>query len=299
MAHAALKDLGATEIFVISRSGADNYLNIYERHSDASFIINTTPMGMYPNNGFAAIELDRFPFCKGVVDIIFNPSKTKLLLDADRLEIPYINGLPMLVAQALQASMLFTGAIAIDGLNTIEFDIIDRITSDIEFNTKNIILIGMPGCGKSTVGALLASQLSRPFIDIDLEVERRINMSVSDCFAEKGEPAFREAETGVLDEFARKSGLVIATGGGIIKNPLNLPLMRQNGTIVMLRRPLDQLATDGRPISLSCSLEVLQAQRLPIYNKWKDFAIDCSTPSETASAIIDLLKAPPCVPPHI
>lgn len=291
MACAALRDLGSPEVVVISRSGENNYANVYELHSDASFIVNTTPLGMFPKNGISAVELDRFPSCQGVIDIIFNPAKTKLLLDAQRLGIPFINGLPMLVAQAKQACELFTGQITIDGLKTTNsFASINSITTQIESQTKNIVLIGMPGCGKSTVGALLASKLSREFVDIDSEIEKRIQMSICDFFALKREPAFRIIESEILDEFARKSGLVIATGGGVIKNPHNRPLMCQNGIIVMLNRPVSELATDGRPISMSCSLEKLEQERLPIYNEWKDFDVSCDDPDSTVERIIEHLN---------
>lgn len=298
MACAALRDLGSSEIIVISRTGENNYSNIYDLHCDASFIVNTTPMGMYPKNGVSAVELDRFPSCMGVIDIIFNPAKTKLLLDAERLGIPYINGLPMLVAQAKQASEIFTECIFTDGLKSeaisstgLSFsEIIDRITSQIESETKNIILIGMPGCGKSTVGEMLAAKISRPFVDIDWEIEKRIQMSICDFFAKHGEPAFRKIESEVLDEFTRKSSLIISTGGGVIKNPNNLPLLKQNGIIVLLNRPVEQLATDGRPISMSCSLEKLASERLPIYNAWKDYSVDCSTPDTTADKIISVIN---------
>lgn len=288
MACAALRDLGSAQVIVISRTGDNNYSNIYDLHSDASFIVNTTPMGMYPKNGVSAVELDRFHSCIGVIDIIFNPAKTKLLLDAERLGIPYINGLPMLVAQAKQASEIFTGYNYSDGLDSSE--IIDRITSQIESETKNIILIGMPGCGKSTVGEMLAAKMSRPFVDIDWEIEKRIQMSICDFFAKHGEPAFRKIESEVLDEFTRKSNLIIATGGGVIKNPNNLSLLKQNGNIVLLNRPVDQLATDGRPISMSCSLEKLAKERLPIYNAWKDYSVDCSSPDTSADKIIAAIK---------
>ncbi len=296
MACAALRDLGAEEIFVISRSGENNYDNVYDLHSDASFIVNTTPLGMYPKNGISAVSLERFPHCKGVVDIIFNPSKTKLLLDAESLGIPFINGLPMLVAQAKQAFEIFTEQILTDGLTSeaqnssmSALEIIDSITAQIELQTKNIILIGMPGSGKSTVGQILAEKLSRTFVDIDWEIEKKIQMSICDYFSKCGEPAFRKIESELLDEFSRKSGLVIATGGGVIKNPLNRPLIKQNGITVMLNRCVHELATDGRPISMSCSLEKLEKERLPIYNAWKDFSVDCTTPELTANRIISKL----------
>ena len=296
MVCAALRDLGSEEIIVISRNGENNYDNVYDLHSDASFIVNTTPLGMYPKNGISAVSLERFTNCKGVVDIIFNPSKTKLLLDAESLGIPFINGLPMLVAQAKQAFEIFTEQILTDGLTSeaqnssmSALEIIDSITAQIELQTKNIVLIGMPGSGKSTVGQILAEKLSRTFVDIDWEIEKKIQMSICDYFAKCGEPAFRKIESELLDEFSRKSGLVIATGGGVIKNPLNRPLIKQNGITVMLNRRVHELATDGRPISMSCSLEKLEKERLPIYNAWKDFSVDCTTPELTANRIISKL----------
>lgn len=296
MVCAALRDLGSEEIIVISRNGENNYDNVYDLHSDASFIVNTTPLGMYPKNGISAVSLERFTNCKGVVDIIFNPSKTKLLLDAESLGIPFINGLPMLVAQAKQAFEIFTEQILTDGLTSeaqnssmSALEIIDSITAQTELQTKNIVLIGMPGSGKSTVGQILAEKLSRTFVDIDWEIEKKIQMSICDYFAKCGEPAFRKIESELLDEFSRKSGLVIATGGGVIKNPLNRPLIKQNGITVMLNRRVHELATDGRPISMSCSLEKLEKERLPIYNAWKDFSVDCTTPELTANRIISKL----------
>ena len=279
---AVLRDMGAKEVVVISRSGADNYENIYDKHNDAMFVVNTTPLGMYPNNGEAAVDLEKLPACRGVIDIIFNPAKTKLLLDAERLGIPCVNGLAMLVAQAKQACEFFTDS-------KIDDSVIDPITCRIESETKNIILIGMPGCGKTTVGTSLSQKLSRPFVDIDLEIEARIGMSICDYFKESGEPAFRKIETEVLDEFSRKSGLIIATGGGVIKNPANLPFMRQNGVVVMLNRPVSELPTDGRPISMSCSLEKLEKERLPIYNAWKDLSVKAGKPEDTAEEIIKKL----------
>ncbi len=295
MACAALKDMGCPEIIVISRSGDDNYENIYERHSDASFIVNTTPIGMYPKNGVSAVELENFKCCCGVIDIIFNPAKTKLLLDAEKLGVPFINGLPMLVAQAKQASDIFLGYITEDGYNE-EYissvaDEIDKITHLIELETKSIALIGMPGCGKSTIGAILAQKLNKDFIDIDIEIEKQISMSIPEFFASKGEKAFREIETKTLDEYSRKSGVIIATGGGVIKNPKNLPVLKQNSLIVMIKRPIEALATEGRPISLSSNLQQLAKERLPIYEAWKDICVDTSnsSPEDIADEIIKYL----------
>ncbi len=281
---AALKALGAKEIVVISRRGSENYTNVAERHHDARYLVNTTPVGMYPQNGAAPVELAQFPHCAGVIDLIYNPARTKLLLDAESAGITAVNGLSMLVAQAKQASEIFTGA-------RIGDEVIGTITREIEYTTKNIILIGMPGCGKSTVGAGLSRELGRPFVDIDDKIEERIGMTICEFFKAYGEPAFRRIETEILTEYTKRSGQIIATGGGIVTVPENLPLMKQNGTIVMLNRPLHELPVTGRPISMSCDLVRLERDRLPLYKAWNDVSVKSGNPDETTRSIIELLCA--------
>lgn len=276
---AVLKDLGAGKIVVVSRTGADNYSNLGTLHSDARYLINTTPVGMYPNNGSAPLDLRCLPHCAGVIDLIYNPAKTKLLLDAESAGMIAVNGLSMLTAQAKQSCEIFTGV-------KIGDEAIETITREIEANTKNIILIGMPGCGKSTVGANLAKRLGRPFIDIDNKIEDQIRMSICEFFKRHGEQAFRDIETEVLAEYSKQSGQIIATGGGIVTIPRNLPLMKQNGTIVMLNRPLHELPVAGRPISMSCDLVRLEKDRLPIYKAWKDISVKSGNPEETTRSII-------------
>lgn len=279
---AVLKDLGAKEVVVISRSGPNDYDTIYTLHKDARYLVNTTPVGMYPNTGAAPVDLSRFPDCAGVIDLIYNPARTKLLLDAERAGAAAVNGLSMLVAQAKQSCELFTG-------RPISDSTIEEIAGEIEALTKNIILIGMPGCGKSTVGANLAHVLNRPFVDIDDVIESRIAMTICDFFKAYGEKAFRKIETEVLAEYAKESGQIIATGGGIVTIPENLPLMRQNGTIVLLNRPLHELPVAGRPISMSCDLVRLEQERLPLYQSWKDVSVKSGNPEETTRSIISLL----------
>ncbi len=279
---AVLRDLSAKEVVVISRSSDDNYANLYEKHADALYVVNTTPLGMYPKNGVSPVDLSRLPSCKGVIDLIYNPAKTQLLLDAEAAGITALNGLAMLTAQAKQSCELFIGEELPD-------TVIDEITREIEANTKNIILIGMPGCGKSTLGAHLSKLTGRPFIDIDNVIEKRIQMSICDFFSQNGEPAFRQIETEVLAEVSKLSGQIIATGGGIVTVPENLPLMKQNGTIVMLNRSVSELPVAGRPISMSCDLAQLAQKRLPIYNAWKDFSVESGPLEETASCILKQL----------
>ena len=280
---AALEDLGAMDVIVISRSGVNNYTNIDTLHSDARYIVNTTPVGMYPKNGASPVDLKQFPHCAGVIDLIYNPSATKLLLDAENAGITAVNGLSMLTAQAKQSCEIFTG-------ERLDDAVIEKITGEIESTTKNVILIGMPGCGKSTVGELLSKKLCRPFIDIDDKIKERIHMTICDFFKAYGEEAFRKIETDVLAEYAKLSGQIIATGGGIVTVSDNLPLMKQNGTIVMLNRPLHELPITGRPISMSCDLARLEKDRLPIYNAWKDISVKSGDPEDTVRSIIERLN---------
>lgn len=259
-------DLGAGEVVVISRKGPDNYENL-ERHADAAFVINTTPVGMYPNTGKAPLDLRRLPQCRGVCDIVYNPARTRLMLDARRLGIPAVGGLGMLVGQAKAAAELFLDRKLEDGL-------VPRITREISRETENIVLIGMPGCGKSTVGKALAERSGRRLVDLDREIEGELGCAIPDYFAQRGEAAFREAERRALEQFCRESSLVIACGGGVVTVPGNLDVMRQNGRCVYLRRPLKDLPVEGRPVSQSRPLEELFAQRRPLYESAADLTVD-------------------------
>jgi shikimate dehydrogenase len=280
--RAVLEDLKAADIIIVSRSGDNNYENL-ERHNDAALIVNTTPVGMYPNNGDAAVTLDQFAACTAVIDIIYNPSRTVLLLEAEDRGIPCINGLPMLVAQAKRAAELFTD-------QAIDDSVIDDITGIIERRTKNIVLIGMPGSGKSTTGAALAKLTGREFHDTDEMIVKTAGKSIPEIFAESGEAAFRQLETAALREVSKKSGCVIATGGGIVKIPENRGLIRQNSFCVFLERDIATLPTDGRPLSQSTGTEALAKERLPLYNSWCDIKVTASGVSETAKSIKELLK---------
>ena len=266
-ARAVLSDLGCRQVVVISRTGADNYQNL-ERHADARLIINTTPVGMYPRCGEAAVSLGDFPACEGVADIIYNPSKTELLLDAGARGIPCINGLPMLVAQAKKAAELFLHREIDDG-------VVPEIVRKIESQTKNIALIGMPGCGKTAVGRTLARLTGRPFVELDALIPEKAGKSIQQIFAEDGEEAFRRIETEILAQESKKSGVILSTGGGVVTRARNLPLLRQNSVILFLNRPIDELPTDGRPLSQSRGVEALAKERLPLYKAWCDRELAC------------------------
>lgn len=254
---AALRDMGAGPIVNISRSGPDNYDNL-SRHADAEILVNTTPLGMFPAVGVSPASLADFPRCRGVLDIVYNPQRTKLLLDAESRGVPHAGGLTMLVAQARRSAEQFSG-------RAIPRSRVDEIVRILSRQTENIVLIGMPGCGKTTVGRHLARALSRPFYDADERVVQNAGMSIPDIFAAEGEAGFRRRETEVLAELGKLSGAVIATGGGCVTVAENYPHLRQNGVIVWIQRPLSQLPTDGRPLSRQNTAEALFARRKEQY----------------------------------
>lgn len=280
-ARTVCTDRGAS-VIVISRKGENNYDNL-DRHRDASVIINTTPVGMYPHNGSAAVELSAFPALSGVLDMIYNPEKTKLLLDAERLGIPHIGGLSMLVAQAKLAAEIFTGERIDDGE-------IDRIVRKITLQMNNIILIGMAGCGKSTVGEALASLTGRQLLDTDAMVLARFGQTPADIIEREGEASFRQKESECVAEAGKQSGCVIATGGGVPTIKANADLLKQNGKVVFLRRPLEALDTKGRPLSQRGSLGELYQKRLPCYTALADITVDNdTTPDAVAKNILAAL----------
>ena len=282
MVVTALRDLCAAPV-VISRSGENNYGNLH-LHSDASVIVNATPVGMYPNTGVSPIDLNRFPKLDGVLDVIYNPAKTQLLLDAESLGIPHENGLWMLVAQAKEAAEYFTGKKLPDSC-------IEKIHGILSRQMKNIVLIGMPGCGKSTIGNLLARKLGRKFVDADEEIIQLAGKSIPEIFAQDGEEIFREWETMALEHLGKQSGLVIATGGGCVTRQRNYPALHQNGSIVWLERDLSLLPTDGRPLSQSNRLEEMYAVRKPLYEAFADVRVaNTGSPEDTVTEILSKLE---------
>ena len=280
--HTVLKDLGVGESVAISRSGPDNYTNL-DRHADARIIVNATPVGMYPNTGTSPVDLSLFPSLEGVFDLIYNPAKTQFLLDGEKRGLLWANGLGMLVAQAKAAAELFLGRPIPDGR-------VADITREMEWDTRNLLLIGMPGCGKTTVGQALANRLGRKLVDTDALVEEAAGCTIPELFAREGEEAFRRLEHEILCRVGRESGLVIATGGGAVTRPENLDPMRQNSTVIFLRRPLDKLPVEGRPISQANSLEELYRRRLPLYQQAADWAVDNVSLDDTVTEIIRRLE---------
>jgi len=277
-AVAVLQELGAY-VIVISRSGENNYTNLH-LHSDAAVIVNATPVGMYPHAGISPVNLDMFPKLECVLDIVYNPARTQLLLDAQERGIPCDNGLWMLIAQAKEGAEWFTG-------QKISDDIIGDIHKKLCKQMENIILIGMPGCGKSTIGKTLAQRLNKQFVDADEEIVRATKMSIPKIFEAFGEDGFRAKETAVLAELGQKSNLVIATGGGCVTRLENYPLLHQNGTICWIQRDIASLPTNGRPLSQTGKLEQMYAVRKPLYERFADYTVSNNDALEDTIAAIE------------
>lgn len=275
---AVTEDLGGIPV-IISRNGEDNYQNLH-RHKDAAILVNATPVGMYPNTGISPVDLDAFPHLEGVLDLIYNPARTKLLQDAFDRNLVAVNGLYMLVAQAKESAEWFTE-------KTIDDGFIQEIYDKLRFCMENILLIGMPGTGKTTIGHHLAKLLNRPYFDSDIEIEKLAEKPIPEIFKEQGESDFRKLETQVLTELCKKSGAIIATGGGCVTIPENIPILRQNSTIIWLKRDLRLLPTEGRPLSQSTDLQKMYEIRKPLYEKTADIQINNDrSPEELANAII-------------
>ena len=280
--QSVLRGLGA-QVVVISRTGADNYDNL-SRHKDARLIVNATPVGMYPNNGISPIDLAAFPACEGALDLIYNPARTAFLLQAEALGIPHENGLSMLAAQAKRASELFTG-------KSLPDEDVERSIRSVEHTLQNIVLIGMPGCGKSTLARLLGERLNRPVVELDRLIEETAGLSIPEIFAAQGESGFRVLETQALREAGRRSGAILSTGGGCVTRPENYPLLHQNGRIVWLRRDVSLLPTAGRPLSQARSPEVIYRERRPLYERFADRTVDNDGPIEkTLEQILEVIS---------
>lgn len=279
---AVLRDRGVSELVIISIE--NNTPETLAQHVDTQIIVNATPVGMYPKNGNTPVDLSVFPACEGVLDVIYNPSKTRLLLDAEARGIPNVNGLPMLVAQAAKAFEFFTD-------DTYEDGICERITKNIENSTKNIILIGMPGCGKSTVGKLIAKKLDRPFHDADNVFTAIYETTPSEVIQTEGEEVFRQMEHKIAEELGKLSGRVIACGGGVVTREYNYNALRQNGTVVFINRKLENLTVKGRPLSVSKGVEALFEERRDAYLRFSHLQVDSTeVPEKTAELIIKRLS---------
>jgi len=262
-----LEDMGASEIVFISRNGENTYENI-EKHHDAQVIVNTTPVGMYPNNEECKVKLNDFTALESCVDIVYNPLKTQLILQAEKMNVRYASGLAMLVAQAKAASEIFTETSISDSL-------LERIVNKIELDKSNIVIIGMPGSGKSSVGRIIAKALDRKFIDADKYFEQKMGITPGDYITQHGEELFRREETEVLSELGKMSGIVISTGGGAVTRAENYNHLHQNGKIVLIKRSFERLATRGRPLSQGDNALInLWEKRRDAYKAFADIEVD-------------------------
>lgn len=285
-AFAVSNSLSAREVLVVSRSGEINYEQMYKNHLDTDFLINTTPVGMFPNNYDSPVELEKFTNLKGVIDAIYNPLKTKLCLDAEQMGVKSDCGLYMLVYQAVLACEIFTDT-------KISDDKTDEIFDAIVREKQNIVLTGMPASGKSTVGEILAKELGLDFVDTDEMIVKTANMSISEIFEQYGEKHFRDLETAAVKQASKLSGVIIATGGGAILRKENVNALKLNGKIFFLNRDLNELVpTDDRP--LGSDFEALKKrynERYEIYVATADteIKVDCEA-KEVANKIIGSIK---------
>ena len=267
----ALEDAGASPC-VISRHGEDTYENLLERHAEAVLVVNATPVGMYPNcpaSPLSTETLGRLTRLAGALDVVYNPERTGIVLAAESLGLPAESGLAMLVAQAWRSSELWQGCDLDEGL-------VGSIERELRLAERNVVLIGMPGCGKTSCGRELGALTGRAVVDLDRAFGERFGRSAADVIEHDGEPTFRDMETEVLAECAKHSSQVISCGGGVVTRHENLGLMRQNGVVIMLDRPLEHLSSRGRPISRARGVEALAAERMPLYHAWADHVVHCT-----------------------
>lgn len=287
---AVAKDKGAARVLTVSRhpdpeKGELSYAEAV--HSGADIVINTTPAGMYPNVGVCHLDVAAMPGLEAVLDVVYNPDKTELILRAEEAGVPVaVGGLEMLVAQAVYAAEYFLDRRFDDAPAEIR-----AITAQLRKEQLNVALIGMPSCGKTTIGRALADRLGKRFVDLDEEIVRAAGCSIPDLFAAEGEDGFRAREAEQTARFAREGRQVLSCGGGVVKRPENLRALRQNGVVLFIDRPLDALTVGGgRPLSTSAeALKTMEAQRRPLYLA----AADAVIPNETtvADAVAAALEA--------
>ena len=284
--HVALEDLGAKSITHLSRKTAPLYTDAPNYYETAQIIINCTPIGMYPHNPANLIDIMQFSKLEGVVDLIYNPRRTVLLLQAEMMDIPYCDGLPFLVAQGVKAANHFQG----ESFGTKE---IEQILRDMRREKENIILIGMPGVGKTTVGKAIGKEMGRTCIDVDQELAKEIG-DISTYITEQGEAAFREKEAEMIAKLGTETGLVISTGGGCVTVPKNYAHLRQNGRIYQLTQPVEKLSTSGRVLSSGGieRLRELEETRTPMYESFAQCIVEHNRNApETVAVILEDFEA--------
>ena len=284
--HVALEDLGAKSITHLSRKTAPLYTDAPNYYETTQIIINCTPIGMYPHNPASLIDIMQFSKLEGVVDLIYNPRRTILLLQAEMMDVPHCDGLPFLVAQGVEAANHFQG----ESFGTKE---IEQILRDMRREKENIILIGMPGVGKTTVGKAIGKKMGRTCIDVDQELAKEIG-DISTYITEQGEAAFREKEAEMIAKLGTQTGIVISTGGGCVTVPKNFAHLRQNGRIYQLTQPVEKLSTSGRVLSSGGieRLRELEETRTPMYESFAQCIVEHNRNApETVAAILEDFEA--------
>lgn len=288
-AYAVSESLGAKEIFKVSRSEKEGFITydeLYCKAEEIDVIINTTPVGMYPNIFESAVEVERFKNLSCVVDAVYNPLRSKLVFDAQKNNINAVGGLYMLVSQAAAAVEYFIDT-------PVDEKKVENVFLKLFNSKENIVLIGMPSSGKTTVGKALSEKLNREIFDSDKVVVENEKMEISDIFKLNGEAYFRSLETAAIKELSKKNSVIIATGGGAVLNKTNIELLKENGKVFFLNRPLEKLiTTDDRPLSSNKSdLEKRFNERYDLYISSADYVIDASgTVEEVTEEIMKVLK---------
>ncbi len=289
-AQAVARQAGAREIVVVSRQGPENYENLARRHPDTQVLLNTTPVGMFPQAGQMAADPAEFPALEGALDLVYNPLRTAFVQAAQAKGIPAQGGLAMLAAQAKGAAELFTS-------QTIGEEKVEQLCASLLGQLRNIALIGMPGVGKSTAGALLAQRMNRPLLDLDQLIEQKAGMPIPQIFEQHGEAHFRQLEAEVTAQAGARTGCVIAAGGGAVLRPENRRALRENSLVIWLQRDLNRLPTEGRPLSAGGleALEQLLRQREPLYRQTADRVLSVSEdPEQTAQSILEVFYETAC-----
>ena len=270
-AVAVCKALNVKEFIQVGRNKGEPFINYEElkNRKDVEFILNTTSVGMLPDIMSQIVDLDDFPACKGVIDVVYNPLTTSLCWQAKQKNIPYVCGLEMLVGQAVSAVEFFTS-------KTVDRSVIGTTAEKLHNDKRNIVLIGMPACGKSSIGKKLAAKLGMDFVDVDKEIEKAAGKTIPQIFEESGESAFRAFETEMCIEIAKRNHTVISCGGGVVKNAVNMQALGLNGFVVCIKRKVSKLATGGhRPLSKDkAALYKMEKERTPLYEKYSDIAVE-------------------------